>query len=68
MQRNPNCDIFYERKKIPMGLSPKNSSKKDWITPKAINLALSETEGKTLIDLPEGTYATKNGGSTPGGS
>ena len=51
-----------------MGLSPKNSSKKDWITPKAINLALSETEGKTLIDLPEGVYNTKNGGALPGGS
>lgn len=51
-----------------MGLSPKNSSKKDWITPKAIILALSETESKTLIDLPEGVYNTKNGGALPGGS
>lgn len=51
-----------------MDLSPKNPIKKDWTAPKAINLALSETEGKTLIDLPEGVYNTKDGGTTPGGS
>ncbi len=51
-----------------MKLPLDNPIKKDWVTPKANNLALNETEGKTLIDLPEGVYNTKNGGTTPGGS
>ena len=48
----------------------KNSPKKRiWTTPKASKLSeLSDTEGKFLPTLPEGTYETSPGSFTPGGS